>query len=219
MLKTSVIVLSLLCSQMAPAWAQKGADQINIHGQVLTAARAGNAAAVQQLIAQGGSPNVRDRLGNSALNLAATRGDEAMVDVLLAAQADVQQPNLAGVTPLMGASFAARPAIVRKLLAAGAAIAPLDRVHKNAATYAAAQGCTDCLAALVEAGQSVDAPLDAGLTLLMWAAGQGHEDTVRWLLAHGADASRRDARGKRAADIAADAGELQVAKRLQMEAH
>lgn len=213
-------LLVLFCLMLiTKVFAQKGADLINIHGQVLTASRAGSVEKVRTLLSEGGSPDVRDRNGNSALNLAAARGDEAMADLLLAARADVQVPNLSGVTPLMSAAYAGRPALVQKLLAAGARIEPVDRVKKNAAIYAAAQGCTACLGALASAGQPLDVALDGGLTLLMWAAGYGHEDTVQWLLARGVDPSRRDGRGKRAVDIAADAGFLGVVKRLEMGAH
>jgi ankyrin repeat protein len=48
----------------------------------------------------------------------------------------------------------------------------------------------------------------------MWAAGQGHADTVALLLARGADAARRDDRGLSAADIARQAGHVELAARL-----
>ena len=134
---------------------------------------------------------------------------------LLAAGADVNLANLKGVTPLMGAAFAASAEATRKLLAAGARIDPLDRVHKNAATYAAASGCTACLQALIEAGTKVNQRLDNNLTLLMWASAYGHMGTVRELLAQGADGSLRDARDKSAADMAREANHLAVAELLE----
>jgi uncharacterized protein len=122
--------------------------------------------------------------------------------VLLAARADVQLANLAGVTPLMSAAFAGSPEIVGKLLAAGARTDAVDRVKKNAAVYAAGRGCTACLEQLLQAGMPVNGRLDHDLTLLMWAAGYGHEPTARLLLQRGAERSLRDDRGKTAADIA-----------------
>ena len=41
------------------------------------------------------------------------------------------------------------PLLRRSLLAAGARIEPVDRIKKNAAIYAVAQGCTHCLAVLL----------------------------------------------------------------------
>ena len=131
-------VVLLLCSNVALA--QRGMDQININGQFVLAARAGQVDRVTALLAEGAKVNSRDRNGDSPLNMAATKGNADLVDVLLKAGADVNLANLAGVTPLMGASFGGKADLVRQLLAAGATIEPLDRVKKTAATYAAGKG-------------------------------------------------------------------------------
>ena len=115
---------------------------------------------------------------------------------------------------MMGAGLAANEAIFRSLLAAGARTEPLDRVKKNAATYAAASGCTGCVQALVAAGVPVTSRLDNDLTLLMWAAAYGHEATVRLLLEQGARRGDKDARGKTAADMAREGNHLVLAKLL-----
>jgi ankyrin repeat protein len=49
----------------------------------------------------------------------------------------------------------------------------------------------------------------------MWAAGQGHADTVKLLLAKGAQKQLKDDRGLSAADMAKDAGHKAVADLLQ----
>src|SRR5690349_15451149 len=98
--RTALLALSS-CLLAAPAFAQRGADNITINGQLVLAARAGLVQRVTQLLADGAQVNSRDRNGDSPLNMAAARGNVELVDVLLAASADVQQPNLAGVTPLM----------------------------------------------------------------------------------------------------------------------
>ena len=105
--------------------------------------------------------------------------------------------------------------IVQKLLAAGAKIEPLDRVKKNAAIYAAGNGCAPCLAQLLRPEKSVNARLENNLTLLMWAAGYGHEAVVRFLLEQGADRSLKDDRGKTAAEMARDGNHLSLAKLLE----
>ena len=208
------MVLCLLGALATAALAQRGADQININGQFVMAARAGLVPRVQALLEQGASVNSRDRNGDSPLNMAATKGDATMVATLLDAGADPNLANIAGVTPLMGAAFAPNEAIFRTLLAAGASTDPLDRVHKNAATYAAASGCTGCIQALADAGVQLDERLENDLTLLMWAAAYGHEATVRLLLAHGAERKARDARGKTAADMAREGNHLALASLL-----
>ncbi|MBL0393717.1 hypothetical protein JJ685_21450 [Ramlibacter monticola] len=73
----------------------------------------------------------------------------------------------------MAAAHAGKPKLVRKLLAAGARIDPVDRVRN------------------------------------------GHADTARWLIGHGADRSLRDDPGKTAADIAREQNYLELAQLLQ----
>jgi ankyrin repeat protein len=194
--------------------AQQGADRININGQLVMAARTGLVPRVQALLEQGANVNSRDRNGDSPLNMAAAKGNSDMVKALLAAGADVNLANVAGVTPLMGAGLAANETIFLSLLRAGAQPAPLDRVRKNAATYAAGSGCTGCIKALLDAGVQVNARLENDLTLLMWAAAYGHEGTVQLLLEQGAQRQDRDARGKSAADMAREGNHLALAKLL-----
>jgi ankyrin repeat protein len=198
------MVFMLLCSNFLTVRAQQGADPININGQFVIAARAGNIQRVQALLQQGARVNSRDRNGDSPLNMAAAKGNVPLVDVLLQAEADVNLANIAGVTPLMGATFGGHAGLVKKLIAAKANVEPLDRVKKNAATYAAANGCSDCLNALLLAGVQVNARLENDLTLLMWAAAYGHDANVHLLLTQGADRAMKDARGKTATDLARD---------------
>jgi uncharacterized protein len=211
----AVALILLLCSSPGPAFAQKGMDQININGQFVIAARAGMLDRVTALLAEGAKVNSRDRNGDSPLNMAAAKGNIALVDVLLKADADVNLANLAGVTPLMGACFGASPDVVRKLLSANARIDPLDRVKKNAATYAAANGCTGCLLELLQAGAPVNGILDNDLTLLMWAAAYGREAVVSLLLAQGADRRLKDRRGKTAKEMAQEGGHAGVVAMLE----
>ncbi|MEO6321618.1 MAG: ankyrin repeat domain-containing protein [Polaromonas sp.] len=199
-----LISLLLSCAALMPALAQKGADQINVNGEFVLAAKAGRTERAAALLTQGAAVNSRDRNGDSPLNMAASNGNEALVDVLLKAGADVNLANISGVTPLMGAAFKGNAAIVRKLMAAGAKTDPLDRVKKNAPIYAAGVGCNECLAEFLRAGSQVNARMDNDETLLMWAAGYGHAATVQFLLEQGADRHLKDNRGKTAADMARD---------------
>lgn len=210
-----LFALLLSCVALAPALAQRGADQININGEFVLAAKAGRTERVSALLTQGAAVNSRDRNGDSPLNMAASKGNEALVDVLLRAGADVNLANISGVTPLMGAAFKGNAPIVRKLMAAGAKTDPLDRVKKNAAIYAAGVGCNECLAEFLRAGSPINARMDNDETLLMWAAGYGHAATVQFLLDQGADRSLKDNRGKTAADMARDGNFTATASLLE----
>jgi uncharacterized protein len=209
-----ILAVLLFAACSVPALAQRGADKININGQLVIAARAGQVERVRQLLEEGAQVNSRDRNGDSPLNMAAARGNVALVELLLVAKADVQLANLAGVTPLMAGAFSGNADIVRGLLAAGARTDPVDRVKKNAAVYAAGQGCLGCLEQLLRAGTPVNGRLDRDLTLLMWTAGYGQEPAARLLLEKGADRSLRDDRGKTAADIARETNHSALAQLL-----
>ncbi len=83
---------------------------------------------------------------------------------------------------------------------------------------AARAGDADRVRALVPPAGSLeeDGPPDppGGVTPLMAAAAGGHEELVEVLLARGADAAKRDARGRRAAAHARAGGHPGLAKRL-----
>ena len=95
-----------------------------------------------------------------------------------------------------------RPKSSGLLLAKGADINAVDRLQKNAMTYAAGQGQTDIVVLLLKAGVDPNAVYAHDLTALMWAAGYGKTDTVKALLAAGAKPALKDDRGKTALDIA-----------------
>jgi ankyrin repeat protein len=210
------LLTMFLCAAF-PTQAQKSADQINKNGEFVLAAKAGRTERVSALLAEGVAVNSRDRNGDSPLNIAAAKGNDAMAAVLLRANADVNLANLSGVTPLMGASFSGKPELVKKLLSAGARLDPVDRVKKNAAIYAAANGCSACLTELIIAGTAINARLDNDATLLMWAAGYGQEAVVAMLLREGADRKAKDNRGMTAADIARDGNFMSVAKLIEQQ--
>ena len=69
----------------APAFAQKGADQIKVNSQFVLAAMVGRADRVTALLADGAVVNSRDRNGDSALNMAASKGNEALTSWALLA--------------------------------------------------------------------------------------------------------------------------------------
>jgi len=115
----------------------------------------------------------------------------------------------------MSAAFGGHTEILKLLLAAKSDVTPADRVQKTAMVYAAGQGATACVQALLDHGVGVNQRYANGATALMWAAAYGHVDTVKLLLARGADASATDERGRTALAIATEEKHPAVADLLR----
>ena len=93
--------------------------------------------------------------------------------------------------------------MTRALLVRGADPALVDRVGKNAMTYAAGEGRTEIVRLLLDKGSATCSTpcTENDLTALMWAAGYGHTDTARVLIEAGARVDLVDNRGKSALDM------------------
>ncbi len=92
------------------------------------AALADDADAVSALLTEGADPNVPDRLGFTALHLAAQEGAISAAAILLAGRARVDAVNIYGNTPLFTAVFNSRGrgGLIRLLRHHGA-----DPRHRN----------------------------------------------------------------------------------------
>ncbi len=183
----------------------------NVDAQLLVAARKNNLEGVKQALSRGADANSRNRLGKTALMMAAENGWTALAELMVNAKTNVNLASLDRVTPLMAASYVGDAKIVTLLLATGADPKPLDRMTKSAMIYAAGQGHTETVKLLLDSGVSVDAAPVDGLTPLMWAAGQGHRETVALLLSRGANRDLKDDRKLTALDIARAQKQVAVA--------
>lgn len=200
-------LLAALCCIAISAFAQSAADEnLSTNARFLAAARNADGAALARELASGAAVNSRNRLGESALLILIKKDRVDLAMVVLDAGADVNQPAVNGITPLMAAAYGGQTALAKLLLAKGADPAALDRLSKNAMTYAAGAGNTEIVKMLLAQGVDANAVYQNDLTALMWAAGFGKTDTVRALLAAGANPALKDNRGKSAADIAREQG-------------
>jgi len=204
---TRALILSFFCCTAAAAIGQNATeDNLSTNARFLMAARNADAAALARELAAGAAVNSRNRLGESALVIVLKKDRVDLANVLIDAGADVNLAAVNGITPLMAAAYGGHDAIVKRLLAKGADIRAVDRLQKNAMVYAAGEGHTEVVMVLIAAGMAPNDVYANDLTPLMWAAGFGKTATVRALLAAGADASRKDNRGKTAADMAREQG-------------
>ena len=171
---------------------------------------------VELLIRAGAKVNTANLYGITPLSMACTNGNAAMVEKLLAAGATPKTAQETGETPLMTCSRTGNAEAVKLLLAQGADVnAKETEKGQTALMWAAAQRHPQVVQALVEYGGDLRArsaqlllytpriiderlgfynektsyfpKVKGGFTPLMFAAQAGALDSVRVLLAAGAD--------------------------------
>ena len=110
--------------------------------------------------------------GHTALHWAAATDDRPLLDDLLArgAAVDTRSADEGGRTPLHIAALMGRPALVERLLDAGASINAADERGHTALHLAAWANQPECAAALLRRGASPDVRDGDGRTPAQWAA-------------------------------------------------
>lgn len=141
------LILSLILSL------RLGARPLAAAPPLVEAARAGDLAAVERLLAAGADPDQHDRHRNTALIFAARDGHLEMARALIAAGASVNWADGEKVTPLILAAHKNHPALARLLLDSGADPAPQDKWGRQALDYALRRGAGDPIARLIRASQ------------------------------------------------------------------
>lgn len=156
---------------------------------VADAAKARDVAAVKALLKSGADVNAAQGDGMTALHWAASSGDAALTQMLLAAGANIRATTrLGGITALHMASQAGHSQVVAALIAAGADSNSATATGATALMLAARSGDSATVTKLVETGANVNAKEKGfGQTALMVAAGLDRADVIRILMARGAD--------------------------------
>jgi ankyrin repeat protein len=140
---------------------------------LLAAVATGNKAMTQFLIDRGANVNFDGwKDGNTPLHLAAQKGFQAVVEVLLASHADVNARNKTGATPLFCAVWNRQLKIIPMLLAAGADANLKDNGGLTAMTSAVGRS-PELVQALLAGGANPNAEDKDGRTLLSYAVDRG----------------------------------------------
>ncbi|MEO8097141.1 MAG: ankyrin repeat domain-containing protein [Acidobacteriota bacterium] len=190
------------------------------------AVKLADASMVKMLLDAGASPESPNQDGETALMLAAKTGELPLVDLLIKAGANVNVvEKFHGQTALMHAAAASKNAaeIVKVLLAKDAnakvrsvftdwpsQISSEPRAQYRAVggltalLYASRNGCYACVEAFIAAGTDVNTPTPEGVTPLMMALDNEHNDVAKLLLEHGANPHLWDWWGRTALYIAVD---------------
>ncbi|MQA90164.1 MAG: hypothetical protein GEU90_08010 [Gemmatimonas sp.] len=158
---------------------------------IVDAVKNGDVDAVRHLIESGADVNAAEGDGMTPLHWAAGRGDVEVARLLLEAGADVSAGTRIGTyTPLHLAVERGHTAVSKLLIDAGADIAATTANGWATPLHlaAAAEEGEDIVAALIEAGADVnEKEKAAGQTPLIFAASYGRTESVKRLLAAGAD--------------------------------
>jgi ankyrin repeat protein/mono/diheme cytochrome c family protein len=154
------------------------------------AARAGDAAAVRDLLKNGANIKARDELGNTPLMVAAFCAPADVLELLLKAGAEVNATNKAGATALMrAATFEDK---TRLLVAHHADVKARSALGNTALILAARKaGSVRTVKLLLDHGADVNATNIYGASALMAAVAAPDRETVRLLLDRGADVNAK----------------------------
>ncbi|KAH7478285.1 hypothetical protein FOMA001_g9127 [Fusarium oxysporum f. sp. matthiolae] len=166
-------------------------------------------AAVKMLLEHGADPNHRPSSSYSPLMRAVSAKQYRATEMLLEVGADPNKKPLERLPPLISAVYI--PQIARLLLKHGAHPETGSKDGWTPLAYAAYKGYTETVEVVLEYGASVDTPFGApiehparigsfmelceksdltGMTPVMFAAWQGHDEIVRLLAEAGADLQR-----------------------------
>lgn len=167
--------------------ALSAAAQAQLDQELIVAAKANNVALVGELIGRGGNVNAKDAIQDSAFLYAGAEGFNEVLQVTLAAGADVTSTNRYGGTALIPASEHGHVETVRILVAAGV---PVNHVNNLGWT------------AMQEA-------------ILLNDGGPRQQEVVRQLLAAGGDPNIRDPQGLTALQNADRLGFAEIARLIR----
>ena len=190
------------------------------------AAKLADARMVRTLLDAGARPDVPNQDGETALMLAIKTGELPVVEMLMKAGANVNaRETFHNQTALMWAAAAPKNGgeMVKLLLSKDADVRPRSLYSDwesqitsepraqyrpvgglTALLYAARGGCYECVQALSAGGADVNVPTPEGVTPLMIALDNEHNDVAKLLLDRGANPHLWDWWGRTALYIAVD---------------
>jgi ankyrin repeat protein len=206
-----MLVPLLVCAGVGTAAAQSRQPQ----RPLVDAIKAGDRAAVRELLDQRADVNAVQADGTTPLHWAVDRDAVDIVQMLLRAGANVKAANRYGATPLWLASVNGNAATIGMLLEAGAEAGFTSADGETVLMVAARTGKVDAVSALLARGADPNVKEGwRGQTALMWAAAEGHALVIEALVARGADVQARSTGGFTPLLFAARAGSIAAVEAL-----
>ncbi len=203
--RVAVAVLALAAwiftGPQTPAQTPPGVAEAAAYSGLHKAAHEGDVVAIRRLLADGADPEARDTNGRTPAHVSAFASHEEAVAALAAGGADVNALDGELYDMVTIAAVANDLAMLKAALAAGNDPGLIASVYDGTALIAAAHlGHGEVVKALIDAGAPLDHVNNLGWTALIEAVilgdgGPRHRQTVRHLVAAGADRSLADRRG------------------------
>ncbi|KAJ6110433.1 hypothetical protein N7486_002668 [Penicillium sp. IBT 16267x] len=154
------------------------------------------------------------RTGDTIVHLAASKGDEKLIQNLLARTVNIQVRNKRGVTPLAQAALRGHIAVVELLISAGASLDESDSRGLYPLHGAAYNGSDVVVQVLIDAGANVFRTTYVHGTALHMAIRNGHLSTVSLLLEKMRQPPDTTDIWRGALDLAAEYGRTEVFHKL-----
>jgi ankyrin repeat protein len=158
--------------------------------------------------------NQANNKGDTALMIAAQKGELELVEKLIELGADKEAKTAEGFTALMTAVHSGKLEIVEKLIELGADKEAKTAEGITALMDAAFNGKLEVVEKLIELGADKEAKTAIGFTSLMAAAYLGEHEIVKKLIELGADKEAQNAEGYTALMFAAFNGKLKIVEKL-----
>lgn len=210
-----VLALPLLESETA-AQTPPSANESSAYQGLHAAARDGDVVALQKLIVRKTNLEERDAQGRTPVHVAAFASQDAALQVLAAAGADVNALEHRAYDVVTIAAVANDTALLDLALNLGASARNVTSPYDGTALIAAAHlGHHQVVKRLIAAGASLDHVNNLGWTALIEAVilgdgGANHVETVRALIDAGANASIADRQGVKPLDHAKARGYREI---------
>ena len=187
----------------------------SLNEQLLYAAIKGDIREVQILLNIGAKVDTKESTdGSTALMLAAGKGHNRVVTLLLEEGADINAVNDFGGTALLWAIFEGHAEIAELFIKRDADVnAKHARTNITVLMMAVQHGYTEIVSTLLKKGVDVNIKDRNGYTALTYAAGEGHIEIAKLLIEQGRWTDTRESFG-RALAVAVAKGHTEIAKLL-----
>ena len=172
---TGLVLLAIL-----PTGALAAMDLLS-NDPLLEAVKDGYLQGAEQMLLRKSDVDVRDQNGRTALFLAAIRGDEDFVEMLLRYNPKIGAVDNYGSSPLYYAAAANNAGVIEMLVAKGADLNLSNRQGLTPLMVAASRGHLDAVGMLVELKSDVEMTDFTGRTAYDWAVRNNRMVIIRYL--------------------------------------